>query len=134
MRTGGLPLGRRLAGLLLVCAALAAIAAGCGGDDETPTVDQPESERPASEPGTDNQPDTTTTAPPTTTETTKPGSGGTAPPGETTTTTPGSGGSAPPGSYDPGQPDSPENDIPPEPGTPEERFEKYCEEHPEACG
>ena len=30
--------------------------------------------------------------------------------------------------------DSPENDIPPEPGSAAERFEKYCDENPEACG
>jgi hypothetical protein len=30
--------------------------------------------------------------------------------------------------------DSPENDLPPEPGSAEEAFEKHCEENPEACG
>ena len=30
--------------------------------------------------------------------------------------------------------DSPENDIPPEPGSPEAKFEEFCDENPEACG
>jgi hypothetical protein len=47
-------------------------------------------------------------------------------------------GSAPPSSggtppaYDPEQ-DSPENDIPPPPGSPAEQFEQECEQNPEIC-
>lgn len=29
--------------------------------------------------------------------------------------------------------DSPENDIPPEPGSPAEKFENFCDENPDAC-
>ena len=34
---------------------------------------------------------------------------------------------------DPSQPDSPENDIPPPPGSPAERFEQECQVNPQAC-
>ena len=30
--------------------------------------------------------------------------------------------------------DTPENDTPPPPGSPAERFEEFCEENPGACG
>ena len=49
------------------------------------------------------------------------------------TTTPG----AEPGSgtgVTPGQLDTKENDLPPEPGSPQDAFEKFCREHPDACG
>jgi hypothetical protein len=36
--------------------------------------------------------------------------------------------------FDPGQPDSPTNDVPPPPGSPQEQFEQQCEQNPEACG
>jgi hypothetical protein len=32
------------------------------------------------------------------------------------------------------KPDSPANDIPPEPDTPEARFEDFCKKHPGVCG
>ena len=52
--------------------------------------------------------------------------------GETTTTAPdsGSGGTT----VDPNKPDSPTNDLPPEPDTPEARFEEFCKKNPGACG
>lgn len=34
----------------------------------------------------------------------------------------------------PAEPDSPENDTPPPPGSPAEQFENFCDENPEACG
>ena len=34
----------------------------------------------------------------------------------------------------PNQPDTRENDLPPEPGSPQEAFEKFCNQHPDACG
>jgi hypothetical protein len=51
---------------------------------------------------------------------------------ETTTTIPdsGSGGTT----ADPSKPDSPTNDLPPEPDTPEARFEEFCEKNPGVCG
>ena len=35
---------------------------------------------------------------------------------------------------DPNLPDSETNDLPPEPNSPQEAFEKWCNQHPEACG
>ena len=35
---------------------------------------------------------------------------------------------------DPSQPDTKENDLPPEPGSPQEAFENFCKQHPDACG
>jgi hypothetical protein len=32
------------------------------------------------------------------------------------------------------RPDSPGNDLPPAPGSPEEQFERFCEQNPGACG
>jgi hypothetical protein len=98
--------------LAITLAALAAGlgAVGCGdddsGDETTPSISIPSVTAPTAP---------TTTAP----------SGGVAP--ETTT---GSGG----GRYDPEQPDTPENDVPPPAGSPQEAFEKMCEQNPAACG
>ena len=36
--------------------------------------------------------------------------------------------------YNPTAPDSPTNDVPPPPGSPQEAFEKQCEQNPQACG
>jgi hypothetical protein len=36
--------------------------------------------------------------------------------------------------YNPTAPDSPTNDVPPPPGSPQEAFEKRCEQNPQACG
>jgi hypothetical protein len=38
------------------------------------------------------------------------------------------------GTYNPTAPDSPTNDVPPPPGSPQAAFEKQCEQHPQACG
>jgi hypothetical protein len=41
---------------------------------------------------------------------------------------------APTGTYNPNAPDSPTNDVPPPPGSPQEQFEQQCRQNPEACG
>ena len=102
---------------------LLALAAGLGcGDDEaakgTPTP--PELTVPQ-ERGTDDTTDDTTpeqsSPPPTST-----GEQPSAP-------------SPPPAAAPRGQAeDSPQNDIPPKPGTPKDRFERFCEANPGACG
>jgi hypothetical protein len=38
------------------------------------------------------------------------------------------------GGFDPKQPDSETNDVPPPPGSPQEAFEKQCQQNPQACG
>ena len=94
--------------------ALAVLAfAGCGGDEERaePTITTPD----LTVPGVTGTPE------PTTTETAP----APAPPPTDT-----SGGAPAP----PAQPDRPENDTPPESGSPEERFEKFCDANPGACG
>jgi len=112
----------RLCGPLLPLLAAGALLAGCGGDDE-----------PASE--------TVPTTAPTTTESTT--TGKTSTEGAATDPAPDQGGSlggsedsGPSGGSrapDPSQPDSPENDIPPPPGSPAERFEQECQVNPQAC-
>jgi hypothetical protein len=105
--------------MLLALAALAVGAAACGGDDDDEaTTTAPEISVPAGEPQTVPQQQTTTQQQPTTTSTPQP-SGGT---------------QAPSKSYDRSKPDSPKNDVPPEPGTPESKFEQYCQQNPGACG
>jgi hypothetical protein len=103
--------GRRRLALALVLSALLVGAAGCGDDEEetTPSVTVPAATGTAPE----------TTAAPTTTE-------------ATTTTKPPKTGGTP--SYEQGKPDTPENDVPPPPGSPQEAFERMCEQNPSACG
>jgi hypothetical protein len=90
--------------------------AGCGGDDSGETTAPPTVSIP---PITSPIPATTTTAP-------------------TTTTTPkgttGNGGTGAPNRANPNEPDSATNDVPPPPGSPQEKFEKQCEQNPQACG
>jgi len=92
--------------VLLALAALALGATGCGGDGEDGTSSVPDITVPKGEAETD-----TTTI-------------------ETETTTGSSGGTG----YDPAKPDSPTNDIPPEPNTPEAKFEEFCKQNPGVCG
>lgn len=92
--------------------------------------------------GDDEEPTTTTTAPTAPTTTTgatddngrEESSGGKE---ETTGSEQPNGGVAAPessGGAGRGQPeDSPENDIPPAPGSPAEQFEQFCDENPDAC-
>ena len=109
--------GRRATTVLLTALALALGAAGCGGDDDeghtTSTFEisvpeatvQTEATAPAE------------TAPQTTTQEDGGGTGGTSPP-----------------SANPGKQDSAANDTPPLAGSPQEAFEKECEQNPAACG
>jgi hypothetical protein len=106
---------RRL-GTLLAVALLAVPVAGCGGDEESAEGEpkRPELTVPG---GASTEPETsesTQTAPATT------------PPPQTT----------PPSTQPPARtaPDSPQNDRPPPAGSPAERFEKFCNENPGACG
>ena len=96
----------RLIALLLAVAALALVGGACGGDDDGDEITIPSI----------SIPEQTTTAPETTPETTpqEPDGGTQAP--------------------DPAQPDSPQNDVPPPPGSPQERFENFCKQNPGACG
>jgi hypothetical protein len=106
---------RRLVTLVLLLLALVS-GLGCGGDDEpSRTATAPE----LTVPDTDTeQTDTTDTQP----------SQSAPPSGEE-----GQGGGTPSPPSE-GQKDTPENDLPPAPGTPEDRFEKFCRENPGACG
>jgi hypothetical protein len=90
--------------------------AGCGSDDSgEPTV--PSVSIPAI---TSPIPATTTTAVTTSTS--------------TGTTGNGNGGTGPPNRTNPNLPDSATNDVAPPAGSPQEAFEKQCEQNPKACG
>jgi hypothetical protein len=89
--------------------------AGCGGDDSGET-----SAPSVSIPAITSPIPSNTTAPATTT----------VPTGSTTTGNGRNGGS----DSNPGKPDSATNDVPPPAGSPQERFEKQCEQNPAACG
>ena len=108
--------GRRRLAIALLLPALLAGAVGCGGDDE----DEDEETTPAlTAPAATESAPATTAAPKTTSEpiekTKPPKTGGTP-------------------SYDPGKADTPENDVPPPAGSPQEAFERMCEQNPSACG
>jgi hypothetical protein len=90
---------------------------GCGSDDSGETTPPPTVSIPAI---TSPIPATTTT--PVTTST------------STGTTGNGNGGSGPPNRTNPNLPDSATNDVKPPAGSPQEAFEKQCEQNPEACG
>jgi hypothetical protein len=110
MRRAGRPLGVPLTLLVLLLGA-----AACGGDDEETTsvpsisISVPSISVPSGGP-------------------TVPDVGLTPTTGATTTD---NGGTARP---DPAKPDSPVNDLPPPPGSPQEAFERQCEQNPAACG
>jgi hypothetical protein len=103
--------GRRSTALLLAIASLSLVAlagSGCGDDDDTevtlPTI------------SVEDEPQTTATDQlPTKPTETQPQNGGT-------------------GTIDPNREDSPKNDKPPDPGSPEEAFENACKQNPAACG
>jgi hypothetical protein len=109
---------RRLVGPALILLALGA--AACGGDEERERAPAPpELTVPGDTQTAPAEPQTTTTppqAPPTT------------PPADT-----GSGGGGQTAPAPPAE-DSPQNDVPPRPGTPESRFERFCRQNPGACG
>jgi hypothetical protein len=92
--------------------ALAVLFAGCGGDDSGETT------APAVSIPSITAPITPTATVPVTTPT------------ESTTATTTKGGKT----VNPKQPDSEANDVPPPPGSPQEAFEKQCEQNPQACG
>src|SRR4029077_1287169 len=92
--------------------AIGLIAAGCGSDDPGATTTPPVSLPAVTSPGL-----TTTTAP--TTTSTTPSTTPTAKGGKT---------------YNPNQPDSATNDIPPAAGSPQAQFEQQCKQTPSACG
>jgi hypothetical protein len=102
---------RRYRLLIPLALAIGLIVAGCGsdssGESTTHSVSIPAVTSPV--------PATTTTAPATTN-----------PPGTTVTTKRGK-------TYNPQQPDSETNDIPPKKGSPEEAFEQQCEQQG-SCG
>jgi hypothetical protein len=92
---------------------------GCGGDDSGETTAPPTVSIP-----TITSPIPATTTAPATTST----------PTGTTDKGNGNGGTGPPSHANPNQPDSETNDIPPPAGSPQEAFEKHCEQNPQACG
>jgi hypothetical protein len=92
--------------------------AGCGGDDSGDTTTAPSVSIP---PITSPIP-ATTTAPAVTTTT------------PTGTTGTGNGGTGVPTTANPNNPDSATNDVPPPAGSPQESFEKHCQQNPRACG
>jgi hypothetical protein len=92
--------------------AIGLIAAGCGSDDSGGTTTAPVSIPAVTSPGL-----TTTTAPATTSTT--PSTTPTAKGGKT---------------YNPNQPDSATNDIPPAKGSPQAQFEQQCKQNPSTCG
>jgi hypothetical protein len=106
--------GRGRLAIPLLALALLLGAAGCGGDDEDDTASVP-----STSVSTTEQPTVPAAAEATT------------PPAPTTTKTEKTGGTP---SYDPGKADTPENDVPPPPGSPQEAFERQCEQNPAACG
>jgi hypothetical protein len=104
----------RLGALLLL--SLAVLSAGCGGDQES-SADPPPEAPELTIPETDQAPPPPTDTTPTTETTPPPTDGGTPtpPPAETPT-------------------DTPENDTPPPQDSPAERFERFCNDNPGACG
>ena len=98
--------------------ALGLAIAGCGGDDSGETTAPATVSIPAI---TSPIPATTTTTPATTSTST--GTRGN-----------GNGGTGPPNRTNPNLPDSATNDVAPPAGSPQEAFEKQCEQNPKACG
>jgi ABC-type glycerol-3-phosphate transport system substrate-binding protein len=102
---------RRMPAALLAALALTLGAAACGDDEDTGTTD-------TSIPTVTIPEDTTTAPTSTTTE-------------STTTDETDTGGTT---TFDPNQDDSPTNDKPRAPGSPEDQFEKDCQQNPGKCG
>jgi hypothetical protein len=109
---------RRTATLLLVLLATVATA-GCGGDEPQATPRPPELTVP-----NEGEPAEDTTDTGTTQQT---------PPAAPQQPPDASGGSPAP-SPRPQQPDTPQSDTPPPQNSPAERFERFCDQNPGACG
>jgi len=117
---------RRLA-VALTCVALAAAGAGCGGDDEpSDTTDPPLPALPESSPAPDTGTDTGGDSTDPATDTPAPTDTAPKEPSDPS-------GGAPAPAPDPPA-DGPDNDVAPEPGSPESRFEEACDQNPAACG
>jgi hypothetical protein len=118
-RPAGLRSGRRrwrcAALAVLGAIALGAPPAGCGGDEETTTI--------TTEATTSSTTSTSATTSTTTRTDAGPEGGGGA----------GGGGSGEGGGSGTPQVDSEQNDLPPEPNSPQEDYERFCDENPEAC-
>ena len=119
----------------LLAALVAVSLAACGGDDEPsndeirkPPLTVPTGSSTDSTDTTTDETGTTDTAPDPSDETPAPAPA--EPPLDQPN--PGNGGTPAPDTNDPPR-ESPENDTPPEPGSPEERFEQFCSENPGAC-
>ena len=106
-------------GLALATIAFGLLASGCGGDGSGDSTTQPAFSIP---PVTSPIPATTTAPSATATQTATTGSGR------------GNGGTAAPNGADASKPDSATNDVPPPAGSPQEAFEKQCQQNPRACG
>jgi hypothetical protein len=98
--------------LIPVALVIGSLVAGCGGDSSgettTPSVSIPAVTSPV--------PTAASTTAPTITS------------GTTSTTTKGG------KRFDPQQPDSQTNDVPPKKGSPQATFEQQCKQNPDACG
>lgn len=108
--------------LLPACLALALAATpamlGCGSDDEpTPTVEPATPTGPAGPAGQRDEGEPREPDP------LEDDGGVVAPPPE----------NGQQGQSGPSVEDSPESDVPPRPGSPEEEFERWCDENPDAC-
>ena len=117
----------RAAGVLIACLALTGgtALAGCGDDEDSSTP----ATTPTIEPSTPTGP---------TGAAGEQGDEGDTPPSDDSDVDPEDGTVTPPpesgDQANGGTVDSPENDIPPEEGSPEAEFEQYCDENPDACG
>jgi lipoprotein-anchoring transpeptidase ErfK/SrfK len=97
--------GRRAHALALTAIAIGLIAAGCGSDSSGETTTPAVSIPAVTAPGVSTSTEPAATVSPDTTATAK---------GRTT--------------YDPSAPDSATNDVPPAKGSPQEQFEKQCQQ------
>lgn len=106
---------RRHLAVIPVALAIGAIAAGCGSDSsgETSTTQGVSIPAVTSPIGTASPSVTTSTLD------TTPGTTVTGPNGKT---------------FNPAEPDSETNDVPPKKGSPQDVFEQQCKQNPEACG
>jgi outer membrane biosynthesis protein TonB len=127
--TGRRALTARPVALVLVALLAAAVATGCGGDDEPaaqPPITLPDLEVPQTDEAPAPEPETETTAPAPVEPVPEPAPAPEPVPPST------DGGTPAPVPEPPA--DTPENDTPPPADSPAERFEEFCNENPGACG